>query len=342
MQCPRPFWRSKSSGDLFRAIPVHNEGHRSQKVTAKQFARRCRIVLSFAQSCGKAHFIQDMWDRRVNKFFTFAGLLLVMNSPQPVAASPAAGLEGGFSRLYDLDFSGAQKEFESWEKLHTEDPMGPAAEAAGILFAEFNRLGVLESQFYVDDSVFAARKKYEADPQKRARFEELLNHAEEMGKSKLSKDPRDQDALLAMTLSAGLRSDFAALIEKRNLASLHYTKEATAWSQQLLAVDPNCYDAHLAGGVSRYVIGSMAAPVRWILRLGGVSGDKAGGIAELQTTAEKGYLLAPFARILLSIAYVRDRDLPQARILLQGLQRDFPDNTLFARELSRLDVPAAR
>lgn len=91
-----------------------------------------------------------------------------------------------------------------------------------------------------------------------------------------------------MTMSAGLRSDFAALIEKRNLASLHYTKEATAWANQLLAAAPTCYDAHLAGGVSRYIIGSMAAPVRWLLRVGGVQGDKAGGIAELQATAEHG------------------------------------------------------
>ena len=53
----------------------------------------------------------------------------------------SAGLDRGFGRLYDLDFTGAQKEFESWEKLNPENPMGPASEAAGILFSEFNRLG---------------------------------------------------------------------------------------------------------------------------------------------------------------------------------------------------------
>jgi len=119
-------------------------------------------------------------------------------------------------------------------------------------------------------------------------------------------------------------------------------KEATAWAAQLLAADPDCYDAHLASGVSRYIIGSMAAPVRWVLRLGGVSGDKAGGIAELQTTAERGHLLAPFARILLAIAYVRDKNLPRARETLLALQRDFPHNALFGRELARLDQRASR
>lgn len=264
-------------------------------------------------------------------------LSLFVSVPQTFASLPSASLDRGFVRLYDLDFAGAQREFESWEKLNPDNPMGPVSEAADILFSEFNRLGVLEAQFYESDSVFAARKTYRADPAQRSRFEQQLDRAEQMAKLRLARDPRDPDALFAMTLSNGLRSDFAALIEKRNVASLHYTKEATAWSQQLLAADPTCYDAHLASGVSRYIIGSMAAPVRWILRIGGVSGDKAGGIAELQTTATQGHLLAPFARILLAIAYVREKDFAHARELLGGLQRQFPNNTLFGRELTRLD-----
>ncbi|HVM92902.1 MAG TPA: hypothetical protein VMT67_08840 [Terriglobales bacterium] len=255
---------------------------------------------------------------------------------------PQVALGDGYRRLYDLDFGGAQRDFEAWEKVNPENPMGPVSEAAGILFSEFNRLGVLEAQFYEDDSVFAARKKYEADPAQKKRFEEKLDRAEALAKTRLARDAHDRDGLLAMTLAAGLRSDFAALIEKKNLASLHYTKEATAWANQLLAADPTCYDAHLASGVSRYIIGSMSAPVRWILRMGGVQGDKQGGIAELQTTAEKGKLLAPFARILLAIAYVRDKNTAQARVTLLGLEQEFPQNPLFAKELARLDKIASR
>ena len=310
---------------------------------------------NFHQNAGKTHRTGQMSGRRLITVLLRRGpgakgivaallatVVLMMTAPQAVAELPSAGLNPGFRRLYDLDFTGAQKEFESWEKVNPDNPMGPVSEAAGILFSEFDRLGVLEAQFYEDDSIFAARKKYEADPQKRTHFEQQLGRAETLAKARLSRDAREVDALLAMTLANGLRSDFAALIEKRNLASLHYTKEATAWAQKLLAADPTCYDAHLAGGVSRYIIGSMAAPVRWILRIGGVSGDKAGGIAELQTTAAQGHLLAPFARILLAIAYVREKELPRARELLLSLQRDFPNNTLFGRELTRLDKNGRR
>jgi len=269
------------------------------------------------------------------------GLALALSAGDARATeTPLTGLDRGFGRLYDLDFPGAQKEFADWGAQNPDNPLGPVSEAAGVLFSEFNRLGVLEAQFYESDSAFAGRKKYEADTRQRELFEERLARAESLGKSRLVRDPHDHDALLGLTLANGLRADFAALIEKRSLASLHYTKESSAWAEQLLAAHPSCYDAYIAGGISKYIVGSMSAPVRWLLRVGGVSGDKARGIAELQTTADNGRLLAPFARILLAIAYVRDRDKERARGMLQSLQRDFPNNHLFPLELARLEKPS--
>ena len=250
----------------------------------------------------------------------------------------AVSLDQGFSLLYNLDFAGAHQVFLTWQQEHPDDPLGPACDAAGFLFAEFNRLGVLESQFYADDQKFAARKKLTPDSAVRDRFYAALDQADVRAQSRLTKNPKDRDALFARTMSSGLKADYAGLIEKRNVASLRYTKEATAWAQQLLAVDPDCYDAHLATGVSQYIIGSMAAPIRWLVRLGGVSGDKQKGIADLQLTAQRGHYLAPFARILLAIAYVREKDQRQARELLVSLRDQFPQNSLFTQEIAHLDT----
>ena len=253
--------------------------------------------------------------------------------PGPVAASP---LDRGFAGLYNLDFGGAQQDFAAWQRMHPDDPMGPASEAAGFLFSEFNRLGVLEAQFYENDEAFDKRPRLTADPALRGQFRDAINRAETLAHARMAKDPKDRDALFAMTLSSGLQADYAALIEKRNIASLHFTKQASTSAQQLLAVCHDCYDALLATGFSKYIIGSMAAPVRWILRMGGLPADKRGGIADLQTTAEHGHYLAPFARILLAIAYVREKNKPRAVELLSGLQREFPGNTLFPREIEHL------
>jgi len=247
-------------------------------------------------------------------------------------------LEQGFSGLYNLDFSGAQKDFATWQEQHPEDAVGPVSQAAGLLFSEFHRLGVLESQFYENDAAFAARSKLTPDPAVKQQFQNAIGRAENLAHARLARDPKDRDALFALTLSSGLQADYAALVEKRNLASLHYTKQASISAEQLLAVCHDCYDALLATGFSKYIIGSMSAPVRWVLRMGGLPADKAGGITDLQTTAKHGHYLAPFARILLAIVYVREKDKPRALQLLTSLRSEFPANTLFAREIARLQT----
>jgi hypothetical protein len=271
----------------------------------------------------------------------FAGLMVTVLTLTAWAGdvpASAPSLDSGFGMLYNLDFDRAHAEFKSWEKQHPDDPRGPVSDAAGLLFSELHRLGVLESQFYEEDRKFEARKKLAPDPGVRDRFDAQIAVAESRAEALLAKNPKDPNALFAMTLSFGLKADYAALIDKSNLASLRYTRESTDWAERLLAVDPDNYDAHLASGISRYIVGSMSAPMRWILKLGGVSGDKQAGIAELQLTADRGRYLAPFAKILLAIAYVREHDKERARQVLASLRDQFPGNPLFPREIARLDA----
>lgn len=263
--------------------------------------------------------------------------------PPATAADPSldpASLDRGYRLLYGLHFLEAQQEFERWQQGHPQDPLGPVSEAAGRLFSEFNRLGVLESQFYVRDSNFDKRPRLDPDPEIKAHFDADLVRAETLSRNLLARDPDHKDALFVMALCSGLRADYAAMVEKRNLASLGYIKQGQQYADKLLALDPGYYDAYLALGMSKYIIGSQSAPVRWLLHIGGYAGDKKEGVHDLQLTAEHGHFLAPFARLLLAIAYLRDKDKSGARALLAGLQRDFPDNPLFAREINRLDDPS--
>lgn len=269
-----------------------------------------------------------------------ATLAAILAAVPALAADAAIGrppLDRGFQLLYSLNFDDAHSIFAAWERSHPDDPMGPTADAAGVLFSEFHRLGILEAQFFESDKRFENRPKPNADPAVRDRFDAAIEKAESIAHARLAKNPKDRDALFALTLTNGLQGDYAALIEKRNLASLKYTKDATGWAQQTLAVDPQCYDAYLASGFSKFIIGSLNAPMRWLIRLGGLSGDKQEGIKELQLTAAHGRYLAPFANILLAMAYVHENDKPRARELLTNLREQFPANPLFAQEIARLD-----
>jgi len=254
--------------------------------------------------------------------------------PNRVVLQP--DLDLGFRQMYNLDFSGAHITFHSYQKTRPDDPLGYVADGAAYLFAEFNRLQILESDLFTDDQKFDNRTQQKPDPAVKAAFENELARSDELLNKVLATSPNDANALFSKVLANGLRGDYTAMIEKRNLASLSYMKISRVTAQQLLAVDPTCYDAFLAVGVENYLLGTTPAPVRWVLRMTGSQTDKEEGIKRLRLTANRGYYLAPFARLLLAVAALRDNDKNTARVLLAGLATEFPRNRLYSKELARI------
>jgi hypothetical protein len=267
-------------------------------------------------------------------------ICLVVPCAAVAADSSPASLDRGFQLLYNLDFDRAQEQFASYQQQHADDPMGPVAATAALLFSELNRVGVLGTRFFDRDSSFRSRPMPKADPVLRDRLNSALQRAEVLAGPHLASDPNDRRALLAMTLANGLRADYIALFEHRYRVALRYTRDATNYARQLLAICGDCYDAYIATGISRYLIGSLSAPTRWILRMGGFSGDKQQGMAELRLVSERGHYLAPYARILLAVAESREKNFTGARQLLSQLRDEFPGNPLFTQELARLDTAA--
>jgi hypothetical protein len=134
-----------------------------------------------------------------------------------------------------------------------------------------------------------------------------------------------------------LRADDAALIAKKKFTALSYTKTATGYAERLLARSPGYYDAYIATGMGNYIIGGKAAPVRWVLRLGGFKGDQEQGVKDLTLVADHGRFLSPFARILLAFDDLRHKNRTEARKKLEWLREHFPNNPLFSQEISKLD-----
>ncbi len=252
-----------------------------------------------------------------------------------VSASPAT-LESGYRQMYNLEFDEAHKTFLSWSQSHPEDPMGPSSDAAAYLYSEFNRLGILQSELFADDEALRKFKKPMPDRESKKNFEASLARSDQLADAILSKSPDDRNALFAKILNQGLRSDYVGLIEKRLMASLGYMKNGRNLAKRLLSIDPSYYDAYLAIGVENYILGSSPAPVRWFLQLFGSQADKQQGIETLELTARRGHYLQPFARLLLAVAALRDKKRNEARELLAGLAQEFPNNPLYAKEMSRL------
>lgn len=269
--------------------------------------------------------------------FALAGMLILLRSGQVGAYSDVASLEAGFRQMYNLEFAAAHKTFEAWQERHPDDPLGAASNAAAYLFTEFDRMHVLELSLFTDNRRFEESNKLSPDPQIKAAFEAQLGKADEIADKILAQASDDRNALFAKVLSDGLRADYKALVEKRTRDGLGFLKLSRTTAEKLISVDPDYHDAYLALGIENYVLGIRSAPTRWMLRLSGAQTSKDKGITNLKITAEKGRYLAPYARVLLAIAALRDQDISTAKKLLVELAREFPQNRLYNVELARLE-----
>jgi hypothetical protein len=256
-------------------------------------------------------------------------LMLVFLSARGANAMAPTEIERGFQSMYNLEFEQAHQDFSTWERLHPEDPLGPVSQAAGYLFGEFARLGILESQLFTSDKNFEARSKLAPDPKVRDEFNGAVAKGDQLADAALKQHPEDSNALFAKILALGLRSDYVAMIDKQDFAALRYMKQGRILAQQLLKQKPDEYDALLAVGVENYLTGIKPAPVRWMLSLGGIDPDKEQGIRELQETAAHGNLLKPFAKLLLAVAALRDKNNTQGCDLLRELATAYPRNALY-------------
>ncbi|HXN24659.1 MAG TPA: hypothetical protein VOA41_18140 [Candidatus Dormibacteraeota bacterium] len=287
--------------------------------------------------------------------FIFLGLLLLaptsaapqgsigeVNKPaQTSSFGVAPGIDAGFRLLYQLKFQEAREQFAAWKDLYRDDPLGDVSMAAAYLFEEFYTQGVLTSEFFLNDKRLLGGIEGKPDPKRKASFNEANEHARQLAKSRLKINPRDADALFALTVAAGMHADYSSILEKHQLEGLRFIKESDNLAKQLIAIRPDSADAYLALGAANYIIGCLPSGKRFVLWFGGIHGDKKIGMQQLRMAAEKGHYLRPYAKIMLALAALREKNESEARTLLTELVAEFPQNHLFVSELAKVSRRAA-
>ena len=248
-------------------------------------------------------------------------------------------IDAGFRLLYELKFPEARGMFQEWEYRHPAEALGPAAEAASYLFQEFDRQGVLTSEFFLDDNRLLGGIAGAPDPRLRDLFGAAVKKAQTLANIRLKSNPQDADALFALTISAGMLADYSSLIEKRQIEGLRLTREADTVAKNLLVVAPSAADAYVALGAANYILGCLPVYKRFLIRFGGFHGDRALGMQQMQLTAARGHYLRPFAKLTLGLAALREKQWDLARGQFEQLTAEFPANAKFAHELAKLQAP---
>jgi hypothetical protein len=277
--------------------------------------------------------------RRIHSSYLATLLIALLATPfafslgTPLTGTP---LNDGYHAMYNLDFAAAHNHFEEWMTAHPDDCLGSASDAAAYIFTEFDLLGVLDIELFADDDRFTSRKRPPVDPALKQGFQNRIAQSEHLADLALQHNPNDANAYYCKAVTSGMQADWASLIDRHEYGAFKFSELASKYAKQALTINPTLYDANLAVGIENYMLSLKSAPIRWILGMTGAGTNKAEGVRLLTLTAQQGHYLAPFARLMLAVGELRDGRTQQGKAILVSLSQEFPQNTLYQRQIARL------
>ena len=244
------------------------------------------------------------------------------------------------NHFFNLEYEAAVQDYTKLIEQNPNDALAYNGLASAQLYRELYRLGLLESSALRGDNEFLRQPRPPADPQTKARFEDTLLRGRRVAEALLSRDR--QTALYALGNNYALRGNYEFMVDKSWFSALRNGSKARDYCEQLRKLNPNFVDAYLVLGVHEYVLGSLPMPVKVLVALGGMRGNKEKGQAWVGRVATEGRLARHEARILLALLYRREKRPLDAARLLEGLLADFPRNYVLGLELASMYLDAGQ
>lgn len=260
-----------------------------------------------------------------------------------VAAQPHADalvLEA-FELSYNLDHDPAIAKLTEGAKQYPQHiGIQRALATMTWLHLLFNRGQVLVDEYLGPVS----RQNVKTDPapvEVSKAFNTYLARALTLANERVTKSPQDADAHFELGTALGLQASWTATVEGRVMGAFGSARRAYNEHERVLALAPARKDAGLIVGTYRYLVGSLAMPVRWMAYVAGFGGDKERGLRMIEDAATVPGTRTD-ARFALVLLYNRERQFDLAMKHLRALQASHPRNRLVWLEAGSTLLRAGR
>jgi tetratricopeptide (TPR) repeat protein len=249
---------------------------------------------------------------------------------------------------YNLDHDQALELLRRAVALSPDDP-APHRSLASVLWLNLLfRRGAVTVDHYLGSlsrsSVDLAKPPPDIDREFRLHVERSIALAER----RVASNPRNAQAHYDLGAAVGLQASYVATVEGRMLAGFRAARRCYDEHEKVLALDPSRKDAELIVGTYRYLVSTLALPMRMMAYVAGFGGGRERGIEMLEETAEfnpqkvggldakataaAGNDARTDALFALVLVYNRERRFDDALRVLQELRRLYPRNRLLLLE----------
>ena len=173
-------------------------------------------------------------------------------------------------------------------------------------------------------------------------FRDAIDKATALARARIAKNPKDADAHYQLGAAVGLRASYTATVEGSVLGAFRAAREAYEEEEKVLDLQPQRKDAGLIVGTYRYIVATLALPLRVVAYVAGFGGGKEKGIAQIEEAAAYGGDNRTEARFALILLYNREKRYDDALKQLAALRERYPRNRLVWLESGSTSLRAGR
>jgi tetratricopeptide (TPR) repeat protein len=271
-------------------------------------------------------------------------LACVFLLPGPARASTAsiALRARGSAEIYNLDRDRALETFKQAVAADPEDA-GAYRGLAGALWLSITfRRGNMTVDDYLGSISRSRPQTAPPPPDIVAAFNDAIEHAIKLARARIAANPRDAGGHYELGAAIGLRASYIATVDNSSLGAFRAAKAAYEEHERVMSLDATRKDAGLIVGTYRYIVATLALPMRLAAYIAGFGGDKEKGLKLVEGAAAYPGDNQQDARFALIVLYNREKRYDDALRLLATLRERFPKNRLIWLESGSTSLRAGR
>jgi tetratricopeptide (TPR) repeat protein len=270
-----------------------------------------------------------------------AALLASGRTADANAASDALRAQAS-AHSYNLEHAEAMAAFK---QAVAADPADAAA-YRGLATTYWLSITFTRGNMTVDDYLGRPTKPNSAlapaPPETVAAFRDALEKAIAIARQRLAANPKDADAHYQLGAAVGLRASYTATVDGSVTGAFRAAREAYDEHEQVMRLDPRRKDAGLIVGTYRYIVATLALPLRMMAYVAGFGGNREKGLHLIEEAAGYGGENQTDARFALILLYNREKRYGDALAQLAVLREKYPRNRLVWLESGSTSIRAGR
>jgi len=273
-------------------------------------------------------------------------VFLCCGIPRSASAQSVTPYEEALQRatatMYAINYDKAAQQFKEAIKVQPENPRAylylSTCYWMKILYLQ-NRL--LSTVFGMPPDPYVGPPSGSFPPQLRTDFEDAVRNLEEKSQALIKAQPKDPEGYFWLGMGEGSEGVFAISVDDKLFAAKDHADKSFDLMEQAVKLDPKFKDPFFSMGMHMHLLGTRGFLTRVFLKMMGYKVSKEQGRRYVETAMNEGRYVRDDARMGLILCHIREGNWTEAVRVMQTVLDKYPQNSLLAVAMARLQSQVA-